>query len=72
MLTQIHMLEKTATRSKIGLIMTSKLFVLMVFKVTLTCLPLLISFYFIDRYIDRRKSRNEGIFRDDRRKNDWR
>ena len=41
-------------------------------KVILVSLPIIAAFLFVERYIQRRKARNEGVFRDDRRENDWR
>lgn len=41
-------------------------------KVILITAPACIAFVFLERYVERRKARNEGVFRDDRRQNDWR
>jgi hypothetical protein len=48
------------------------IFISIVLMVTVTCVILCIAMSYVHRYIIRAKARNEGIFRDDRRINDWR
>lgn len=52
--------------------MSYELFALIACKVILILIPIAVGFYLLERYIDRRKTRNVGIVRDDRRENEWR
>jgi hypothetical protein len=52
--------------------MSYRLFALIACKVILIFIPVAVSFYLLERYIDRRKARNVAIVRDDHRENEWR
>jgi len=52
--------------------LTSIALVFIVLKLTVITVAVSIVFYALETHIQRRKARNEGLFRDDRRHNDQR